>query len=132
MLKYLLLLPVHIIAVLLRYPLAPVAVLFSKDNDLTYGWRWLGTIDWPLTGDDGWREEHLVGDDPASFLNKTRWLWRNGANRINYFQLGEPAGVSQFWSLKTTPGWQWRLGWNPYDSKQGRAKYNFTVRYRKG
>lgn len=88
----------HLALVILRYPLAIVAVaFFSTDNKrhLT-ALQWLETVDNDLSGDSGWKETHLIGDDPLSFWNRVRWLWRNGANALSYGALG----------VDDMPGWR--------------------------
>ena len=84
---------ISISVVIVRYPLSPFVVLFfsSKDKTTITRFKWLMTIDNDLTGDSGWKEEHLWGDNPLSFWNRVRWLWRNGGNSFNYNQLGLPA-----------------------------------------
>lgn len=134
-LRYFLYLPAHIATILLRYPLAPIAVALSSSETqkLRFPFRWLDAIDNNLLGDGGHQERQIAaGRSPEDFLSKCVWIWRNGGNWMNYYPLGMPRDTDWFWSVDTTPGWQWRMGWNPEDFKQDRSKYNFTVRYRKG
>ncbi|MBK9497421.1 MAG: hypothetical protein IPO08_23445 [Xanthomonadales bacterium] len=76
-----------------RYPASVIAVLFlsSDDKRSLTRWKWLETIDNDLSGDSGWKEEHLIGSNPVSSINRVRWLWRNGGNRFNYMTVGVPA-----------------------------------------
>lgn len=79
----------HIAAVTLRYPMSPIAVLFFSTDDKRHltSFNWLETLDNDLSGDRGWRTEHITGD-PLSNWNRIKWLWRNGANSFNYKVLG--------------------------------------------
>lgn len=137
---------------LLRYPLAVIAVLFFCTKDKLHLTRvtWLETIDWPLTGDNGWREEHLWGDNPLSFVNRVRWLWRNGGNRYNYEVLGVGddaewrEGVVQGYGyfVRKDGAWLKRIkiplfgslfiqcifGWNLFGPQHGLCKYVCTIR----
>lgn len=76
--------------VVLRYPLAPFAVFFFSTPDKRHLTRFkdMETVDWDLAGDTGWREEHLIGSDPLSFINRVRWLWRNGYAGKAYNEFG--------------------------------------------
>lgn len=127
--------PLWLLVIIARYPLALIAVAFQKDLQLQWPFRWLDTIDNDLTGDAGWKDEHLTGSDPASYKNMVRWIWRNGGNRFNYFTLGVSANDRPswaFWSKKAIPliagrFLDLRFGWSDYNL-QGRCKYVFTVR----
>lgn len=136
MLHYLIRFPLWLTAILLRYPLAFIAVKwYSSEYQLTAPFKWLDTIDNTLLGDEGWKAEHLIGNDPKSYINQVRWLWRNGGNRFNYYVIGVP--------FENRPKWAWwkkvaipliagrfldlRFGWTDYHL-QGRCKYVFTVR----
>lgn len=71
--------------------LAPLvcAVWATPDKrHLRAPFRWMETIDWDMAGDPPWRQRRLVGTDPLSWLNRTRWIWRNGAQRLTYLVLG--------------------------------------------
>lgn len=137
---------------ILRYPLAIIAVLFYSTEDKMHitKWKWLETIDWPLTGDDGWREEHLVGNDATSALNRIRWLWRNGGNRYNYEVIGvkddphfrsvHQSGYGYY--VRPDGAWIKRIkiplyknyfiqaifGWNIFGPQHGLCKYVCTIR----
>ena len=123
------------LVILVRYPLAFVAVAFSHKNDVTFPFKWIGTIDNDLTGDDGWKAEHLWGSSPISYINKVRWLWRNGGNEFNYWWIGVSASDRPewaFWSSKQVPlifgrFLDLRFGWTDYQL-HGRCKYVFTIR----
>lgn len=130
-----------------------IAVLFFSTHDrrnLT-AMRWLETIDNDLTGDSGWREEHLVGADPLSTINRIRWLWRNGGNALNYQLFG--CADALYWRMtaslkpfmKRPDGyWLYRrffrltnqvwlevfMGWALLGPQQGRCKYVCTIRLR--
>lgn len=135
MTKYLLRFPLWLLVIIARYPLALIAGAFQKDLQLQWPFRWLDTIDNDLTGDAGWKDEHLTGSDPASYKNMVRWIWRNGGNRFNYFTIGVSATDRPswaFWSKKAIPliagrFLDLRFGWSDYNL-QGRCKYVFTVR----
>ena len=135
MTNYLIRFPLWLLVILARYPLAFVAVACSYKNDVTFPFKWLGTIDNDLAGDQGWRDEHLWGSSPDSYINKVRWLWRNGGNRFNYFVIGvaaDPRPAWAFWSSKQIPLFagrflDLRIGWTGYEL-QGRCKYVFTIR----
>ena len=90
MIRWLCYLPLNLLMGLAVIPLAPIAVAFFSTEDKRHltRFRWMETIDNDLTGDWGWNEEHLIGSDPFSWLNRTRWLWRNGGNSVNYNLLG--------------------------------------------
>jgi hypothetical protein len=151
-LKWLLLLPIHILIIITRYPLAPIAVLLcsSADRKQLTDWRWLETIDNDLAGDTGWRNEHIKpGSDPLSFWNRVRWLWRNGGNSANYNLLGcaydpnlPPLNTAGGVCLSRRDGY-WLLrkfiplfgkylelfwGWGLYGPVNGRCKFTFTTR----
>jgi hypothetical protein len=135
MTQYLLRFLPWLFVILIRYPLAFIAVAFSKDNNLRTPFHWLETIDNDLTGDSGWKTEHLSGSDPTSYKNKVRWIWRNGGNRFNYYTIGvsysnRPSWA--FWSQKAIPliagrFLDLRFGWTDYEL-QGRCKFVFTIR----
>ena len=82
----------HLVLVVLRYPLAPVAVRFFSRPDKRRLVTWLEplmTLDNDLDGDSGWRNEHIKpGSDPLSDSNRIKWLWRNGFNTANFTWLG--------------------------------------------
>ncbi|MCK9606226.1 MAG: hypothetical protein M0R33_07210 [Methylomonas sp.] len=155
-LQWLLLLPIHLLITLARYPLAPVAVLLFSRKDkrhLRWPFRWLETIDNDLSGDDGWKTEHIkLGSAPLSTWNRIQWLWRNGGNRANYMLLG---CIEEFaWTIRhfaaenSKPFWvdphgYWLLrrfirigrkeievfiGWSLFGAKLGRCKYTATIR----
>lgn len=147
--RYCLYLIVHIVIVLLRYPLAPIAVVLfsSQDRRSLLALRWLMTIDNDLAGDSGWREEHLIGPDPLSTLNRIRWLWRNGGNAVAYGLLGCDAPVKiirrgiYYWSdgfghwlyrrKFHLAGRRWLelfFGWALLGPQQGRCKLVCSIR----
>lgn len=136
MLQYIIRFPLWLAVIISRYPLAFIAVwFFSKDYQLTSPFKWLDAIDNSLLGDDGWKSEHLIGDDPTACLNQVRWLWRNGGNRFNYYVIGVPFDNRPswaFWSKTAIPLFAGRFldvrfGWTDYEL-QGRCKYVFTIR----
>ena len=137
MIHYLIRFPLWLAVIILRYPLAFLAVwAFSEDGKLSFPFNWLGTIDNDLYGDLGWKNEHLWGSDPASYINQVRWLWRNGGNCFNYWWIGVSdanAPAWTFWSKTAIPliagrFIDLRFGWSPEGQKQGRRKYVFTIR----
>jgi hypothetical protein len=130
MIRYLCYLPFFILMRLATFPLAPIAVAFQHGNRLPKIFRWLETWDNDLTGDDGWKMEHCNGNYD-NYCCRVLWLFRNGGGVASYTLFGRPYLTPAFWSVKDTPGLQWRFGWDTQDEKQGRCKYNLTVRYRK-
>lgn len=127
MIRFLLYLPFFLVARIASIILAPIAVYFQKDYQLRFPFGWMMTDDYDLRGDGGHQERW---PDFTSYKAMVVWAIRNGAHRLCYQTLGMAEGKDWFWSVDATPGWQWRMGWNPNDFKQGRSKYNFTVRYR--
>lgn len=147
--KWLALLPLHLAVILLRYPLAPIAVLLfsSSDKRRLTRLKWLETIDNDLTGDDGWKTEHITGV-PLAFWNCVKWLWRNGGNRFNYETIGTRAFITYqvgpsvwrnadgYWMLrKKIPLFGKTLelfwGWSLHGRINGLCKYTFTTRLTK-
>lgn len=136
--KYIRYLPIFMFIALIKYPLSFVAVAFEKGLQLQTPFKWLDTIDNDLTGDDGWKKEHLIGSDPKSYINKVRWIWRNGGNRFNYYVIGvadTDKSPEYFWSktrVYVTSKWflDLRVGWGGDDSKEGRRKYVATCRFK--
>ena len=153
LLKWLAFLPLHIGIFFARYPLSPVAVLLFSTKDKRYltAMRWLETLDNDLGGndDEGWLTKHIKpGSDPYSFWNRTRWLWRNGGNAVNYQFLGcdysDPtwSGLPDkcdfrglyvrkdgYWLFrKVIAGVEVFWGWNIYSNINGRCKFTFTTR----
>jgi len=138
--RWVLLLPLVLLVRLSSLILAPVAVVFFSSQDrkhLKPPFRWLETIDNDLAGDGGWQSEHLVGDDPLTWTNRIRWLWRNGANAVMYGPFGVPAWAA--WPR----AFEWRrfipighrfielwCGWALAGPQLGRCKYAFAVRIR--
>lgn len=129
--RYLAYLLPFIVMRLATFPLAFVAVYFQKDWKLRWPFRWMDTDDNDLRGDEGWKSEHCFPHPPDTYCCMVKWMWRNGGHHAAYHLFGMSYGQNWFWSVKDTPGWQWRLGWNPADNKTGRCKYNLTVRYRR-
>lgn len=128
----------------------PIAVAFFSTPDKRHltRFKWLETIDNDLTGDkdEGWRQVRLIGTDPFTWLNRTRWLWRNGGNSVNYNMLGckeEPVTqVSDYLWRNASGYWMYRkpvwitskrfidlyFGWQILGPKLGRCKFVFTIR----
>lgn len=150
MIRWLIYLIIHIVARLISIPLAPFAVLFFSTSDkrhLTF-FKWLETIDNNLSGDDGWRAEHITGD-PLSTWNRIKWLWRNGGNALNYGLLGcdyisNPMQQFQdtywrradgywiyrkFWQISATRNLEVFLGWALYGPQLNRCKIVCTIRF---
>lgn len=136
MIPYLIRFPLWLLVILVRYPLAFIAVLLQKQKQLQPPFMWLDTIDNNLEGDEGWKREHLwPSKNPSNYFNQVRWLWRNGGNRFNYYVIGVPFDNRPswaFWSKTKVPllfkrFLDLRFGWTDYEL-QGRCKYVFTVR----
>lgn len=77
---------------LLAYPLAPVAVLFVKNNHLPDAFWFLETHDEPLLGDKGHIERwqpfvHKWGRF-GIYCQRVAWLWRNKAYNFSYHVTG--------------------------------------------
>jgi len=132
-------------------PLPYIAVwLFTTPSGFYLCWpfKWMMTIDNDLTGDSGWKAEHLWGSNAASYINKVRWLWRNGGNWVNYWPLG-----CAYLAINQTPGIYWErpdgfwfyhrfikvtsakqielmFGWNLFGPQLNRCKFVFTIRLR--
>ena len=89
-LQWLIYLPLHVITVLLRYPLAPIAIKYFSTPDklhLTF-FKWLETTDATLQGDAGWLTHIEPGSDPLSDTNRRGWVKRNGAQSLTYRWFG--------------------------------------------
>ena len=157
-LQWLIYLPAHIVLILSRYPLAPLAVLLFSTADkrhLRY-LQWLETLDNDLAGDSGWQNEHIQpGSDPLSDWNRIKWLWRNGGNAVNYRVLGIRYPVfganlvnqpikSWLWVRSTDGYWLIRkfiplfgryleifIGWGLFGEVQGRCKFSCTIRVKR-
>lgn len=88
--KWLIRLPAVLLLTLTSYVLAPFVVAFFSTEDKMHltRFKWLETIDNTLAGDANWNRNLLWGSDPLSWINRTRWLWRNGGNYVNYNILG--------------------------------------------
>lgn len=128
MTRYLLLLIPFLLMRASTFLFAPFAVAFQQNYRLRWPFRWMDCVDNDLRGDGGHQERW---PDFTAYPAMVIWMFRNGGNWASYWTFGWPGdGTTPFWSICTAPGWQWRLGWNPYDSKVGRTKFNFTVRYR--
>lgn len=148
MIRWLCYLPLNLLMGLAVIPLAPIAVAFFSTDDKRHltRFKWMETIDNDLSGDSGWKEEHLIGNDPLSWLNRTRWLWRNGGNSVNYNLLGcDDIGCVQDkpYHWKNDQGyWLYRrrfalfgdwslevfMGWALLGGKQGRCKFVCSIR----
>ena len=150
MIRWLAYLPLNLLMGLAVIPLAPIAAAFFSTPNKRHltRFRWLETIDNDLTGDHGWCMEHLIGDDPFSWLNRTRWLWRNGGNSVNYNLLGcDDIGARQVaeHTWKNADGnWLYRrrfsivgawslelfMGWALLGPKLGRCKFVCSIRFK--
>lgn len=90
-LQWLIYLPLHVLTVLLRYPLAPIAVIFFSTPDrkhLTF-FKFLETQDVDMGGDTGFQTHHITpGSDPYSVWNRIRWGFRNGCQTLTYRWFG--------------------------------------------
>jgi len=91
-LRYLLMLPIFILATIATYVLVPFLVLFQKDAWLPSWCWWFQTWDNSLDGDNGWQTEHRPWlDVPYNLLSgwqvwvcRFMWLWRNPAYGFAY------------------------------------------------
>lgn len=145
--QFLLLLPANLIFSILCVVISPVAAIFVTEDRrfLRSPFQWLDTLDNDLSGDSGWKEEHLIGQDPLSWLNRTRWLIRNGGNKVSYGAFGCPMAPFQtdgFYSEDCNGYWLYRrpiwitrtrfldlfIGWNLPGAKYNRAKYTSSCR----
>lgn len=154
--RYCLFLIPHLLLSVLRYPLAVIAVLFfsTKTGRHLTRFEWLETIDNDLSGDSGWKEEHLIGPDPLSMINRIRWLWRNGGNTVNYGLLGVDDNPSWrvVYGCASGPRWErpdgaWLyrryislaglryvelfFGWALFGPQKGRCKIVCSIRLKK-
>lgn len=153
-LKWVCIFPLNLIMSIVKYPMAIIAVLFFSTPDRRYlTWaKWLETIDNDLSGDGGWKSEHLSGSDPLSSKNRIRWLWRNGGNTLNYTIFGckdlsewreaqdqsstffkRPDGywlIRRFINLSTHKRLDIQIGWNIMGPQLGLCKYVLNVRIR--
>ena len=130
MIRYLAYLLPFIAMRLVTFPLAPIAVLFQSGYKLPFPFHWMDTDDFDLRGDGG-HKDRCFPQPTDTYCCMVKWMLRNGGHHASYWAFGMPFGQDWFWSVKDTPGLQWRLGWNPKDEKYGRCKYNLTVRYRR-
>ena len=150
--KWLALLPVYILSWIVKWPLSVFAVIFCSTPDRLHliCFRWLETVDNNLSGDYGWKQEHLAGGDVLSNWNRIRWLWRNGGSSLNYNQLGctfnegfelytpnpRPFEMrtdgywyyNNTWPLSKGKSLQVAFGWNVFGPQLGRCKYVCTIR----
>lgn len=147
MIRWLIYLIPHFLAIIVRYPLAPFAVLFFSSSDrktLTF-FKWLETIDNDLSGDYGWKKEHITGDSLSNW-NRIKWLWRNGGNALNYGLLGcdfQPYETQKtfwqrldgywlfrkFWQVTSTRQLEIFIGWALYGPQLNRCKFVCTIRF---
>lgn len=91
--KYISLLAAELLAKVINYPLAPVAVLFASEDGWLPKWlSYLGTPDNSLDGDEGWKTEHRqfkVEDSKfKQWVNRTAWLYRNSMYGFSQSVLG--------------------------------------------
>lgn len=138
-LKYVLLLVPFWLAGLASLVCAPIAVLWFSTDDrrsLRRPFVWMMTGDNDLGGDDGWRNEHIApGSDPYSTWNRTRWMWRNGGNNLNYDTFGCAVAdphpmLRKFVSLGRGYFLELFFGWNMPGPINGRCKYACNIRIR--
>lgn len=72
--------------------LAPLVCWLWATEDrlhLRSPFRWMETLDWDMAGDPPWRDTR---SDPLSWWNRTRWIWRNGAQAAALEVFGAQAG----------------------------------------
>lgn len=93
---------IDFLVALTAYPLAPIAVLFARDEHLPR-WAWyLETHDEPLYGDSGhierWFEFAQRHGDFGAYCQRVAWLWRNKAYNYSYWIAGRPMeGPFRMW-----------------------------------
>lgn len=81
---------ISLVADILAFILAPIAVLFVKDGQLPKFWQWISTHDAPI--DSG----HLDNYWPTPttklglYWSRVKWIWRNPA-----YQMGHWLGYNQ-------------------------------------
>lgn len=81
--KWALLVPVDYATAIIGRLFAPFVVLFAtKDDHLPKWLSWFDTPDNPLSGDGGWKTEHMQWRFKfppmiARYLGRVGWLWRN-------------------------------------------------------
>lgn len=94
--KYILLLPLNLIAPVINLLLAPIVVLFSNDGWLPKWLSWFQTPDNSLDGDSGWKNEHRLWRDKPDvetsrfkvYVNRVLWLYRNPMYGFDHDVLG--------------------------------------------
>lgn len=149
-------LPLFLLSKLIVRIIVPPAVLLFSSADrrhLAWPYRWLETWDNDLSGDDGWKTEHITpGSDPLSSWNRIKWLWRNGGHGLNYGIFGVkydpafPVGGDRKIGLLVRPDGAWLYhryvpmfgryleviwGWGIYGPLRGRCKFSFTTRLKR-
>lgn len=152
MIRFVIRIPAMLLLVVASYLLAPFAIAFFSTEDKRHltRFKWLETIDNDLTGENKWRTTNLWGSDPRSWINRTRWLWRNGGNYVNYNILGcrgdadwnvaqdrsvyywkRPDGYwlyRRFIPISKTKNLELFFGWNLFSIKQGYCKVVCQIR----
>ena len=134
--------------------LAPAVCWLAATPDrrhLRAPWQWMETLDWDMAGDPPWRARRLIGTDPLSWINRTRWLWRNGAQAVAYGICGasatdptRDADGSWYRLTLTDSAFYWRAdwpvsgrrvevraGWKLNYQIEGRCKVALSIRIRK-
>lgn len=142
----------HMLIVILRYPLSPIAVKWFSTKDklnLTFPFMWLQTIDNPSTGDEG--HQKRIKGTPLGFWNRVRWFWRNGGSEANHRWLGvkndrvwlclnylkqdsknlwiRPDGSWQFRARVPVFGRVWTpyIGWALFGAKEDLCSFKATI-----
>ena len=144
----------YILLWLLKFPLAPIAVILFSTKDRKHLWKFLylfETIDNDLGGDSGWLT-HITGDRYSTW-NRIKWLWRNGFNTFNFLILSIKLNVAEYneWKYNQTDrnfwifsdgSWQYRahkkipfinrywtpfIGWGLFGPINGRCKFTCTI-----
>jgi len=73
--------------------LAPAVVAFKRTEDNLHfvpEYRWMETIDFPLTGDEPWSRRYSLKQRLTWWI-QVLWILRNGAQKMSYVDYGIPA-----------------------------------------
>lgn len=134
-LKWLLLLPIEIVATILGRVLAPFVVPFASHDGWLPRWLWwFQTQDFSLDGDGGWIDEHMqwrykLPRPICCYVGRVGWLWRNNmhglAKRMGFHALPD-AMVEHRGDPRTSngrAGWHLKIVTNPHGAKAWQFHY---------